>query len=257
MRWRVMKLLKVCILLFAVVILGVIGCSNDNSGETPLESSLNSDTTVWVKVFSDDFSDYDIGSFPDKNWIPSHGAYVELSNNYVCDTYSVSGKKSLQVVGQQGCGAHVNFYLGDTFPEKIRIITYMMSDRTDESKRDFAIGFWQTDYDLKVYSQSSTGYSNYLFLISGGIENDTSFKIRRQGDIILFNNLETYNYHKWYEIQLEFFKATKKLTVWIDGEQFGPYTLNISFNDSYKYNYFYLYTEDKAYFDDIEIYEAE
>ncbi len=168
-------------------------------------------TVIW----EDDFETYNVGQFPSTTWLPWHNCSSDPSHNIVTSERSHSGTQSLQVYGSHyGCWSATAVRQLQSLPEQFRIEANLMASGEAGSG---ACGHSDIGLGLIHERQASDGYGFIDVSFRDNLTVDVG--VRGVGRFTLRN----YETGQWYNVALEIDTVLRSVSVFIDGEQFGPY----------------------------------
>ena len=211
-----------------------------------VDVSLSFDGAVAENIiFSDDFENYAVGSFPGQWTLVFNGMGDQYQ--HVVEMVSDSPNKSLQMQGEKNWAADaVRFFQSDA--DKIGFeVSVRVSENTGTPRDDVKVGLWKRiDWGTALWTDG------IAFTDNGTIVARDMVAIEETGQV-----LQSYVPGQWYKIRFELDRQNRSISVWIDGELKGQ---NIKGGDK-PYDFDGLavsgrYTEIPVNYDAVKIFEG-
>jgi hypothetical protein len=197
-------------------------------------------------IFSDDFENYAVGSFPGQWTLVFNG----MGNQYqkVVDTTSDSPTKSLRMQGEKNWAADaVRFFQSDA--DKIGFeVSVRVSQNNGKTEDDVKVGLWKRlDWGTALWTDGIAFTDNGTIVARDVVAREGTGQV-----------LQSYVPNQWYKIRFELDRQNRLISVWVDGELKGQ---NIKGSDK-PYDFDGLavsgrYTEIPVNYDDVKIFEGE
>jgi len=197
-----------------------------------------------VYLVDEDFESYTVGTFPSSGgWELVFDGYGD-DYQYVTNTTSISGSKSLQLEGAANWSANAVKNLSST-PDIVYLEGYVKPTKVEPSVMNYpvaSISFFNKD--------AGTWGSSFAWVFF-----NWDYKIYLYGATAVLE-LQPYTEGQWYKIKIKYDKVNQKVDVWIDnilkasnfyiGEQNSSYNSVCLFggND----------THTRSWFDDVKVY---
>ena len=204
--------------------------------EYPLVLKIPWDSIAW----SENFEVYNANTFPN-SWI-ADGNGPDLTNNYIDNSISYNGEKSLKLFGVIGsCWASIAYHTLDAFPPfEIELAVRNGNETLSGCNPDRAI----------IGLNEGTSWTNY---------SQRNF-IRFDGDGKVYGGggkeLGLYNNYTWYLIRIRYESLSTseiKLSYWINNNYCGSEYFS-SLSEENQLNYLEIQVlEGSAWYDDIKI----
>jgi len=214
--------------------------ASNNQGTSDWSNVWNFTTTgVPSQAWFDDFESYSTGSFP--NTWTADGNGTDISTNYINNTVSYGGTKSLQLFGViGGCwGALAYRPLIISPPFEVEVAIRNGNETLSGCHPDrVAIGIRQGTY----WGNPGRGF--------------VSFNVN--GDIVSSGGsvLQTYTTLTWYKVRIRYEKTTNtqvRLSYWINDVYKGAEELTAYAEEDQMTNLQLVVQEGSAWFDDVNI----
>jgi len=198
-----------------------------------------------VYLVDEDFESYTVGTFPSSGgWELVFDGYGD-DYQYVTNTTSISGSKSLQLEGAANWSANAVKNLSST-PDIVYLEGYVKTSKVEPSVMNYSeaiIGFHNLDIGP---------WGNWYAHVYFGCDNTIGFS----GSGGNYVNLQTYNDNQWYKVKIKYDAVNKKGDVWID-DILKASNVDLGVNSG-SYNSICLLggndTHTRSWFDDVKVY---